>query len=435
MSGKSADVVSVSTDSNDSDEPASMPACARAGRSGFNLVSQVLAEASSSTHTRADKAGDSTMADSDSDAAGRVDFSKQVQAQAQVRPRNARKRTLCPAAAKPSAKRSARAAAKPAPRRLGKLVKPKLKRHTRLGRGSAPARKHEQLQRQHSEFTDDPNHVLGKAFEWNSIYTQRLQTLCAEAEKCVPPKFSGYFEFAGGGGAETASRALSATGMGVEIAIKSQADWNAGKRQSLALQDPDKCVCRFNDIMNCVEEGCRHHIFSVIEETELSQYELHSVLGIERCRVLDESNMTRSASSSSGSSSTTSSCKSSSTNTSGTRSASSLSVSAVSSSDHTDESAVLDPNNHALLSDEALSSKIEALFDKEGRLKAWRPGATIVADDPGSLLLEVAKADHNCSKMVTLKRRPDCTCLNHKPFVTHLSTRTHASAAKAAVYG
>ena len=409
MLGKSADVVSVSTDSNDSDELASMPACARPGRGGFNLVSQVLAKASSSTRTRTAKARDPTMSDSDTGAAGRVDFSKQVQAQ--VRPRNARKRTLCPAAAKPAAKRSARTAAKPAPRRLGKLVKPKLKRHTRLGRGSAPARKHEQLQQQHSEFTDDPHHVLGKAFEWNRIYTQRLQTLCAETQNCALPKFSGYFEFAGGGGAETASRALSATGMGVEIAIKSQADWNAGKRQSLALQDPDECVCRFNDIMNCVEEGCRHHIFSVSEETELSQYELHSVLGIERCRVLDESAMTRSASLSSGSSSTTSSSQSSSTNTSGTRLVLSPSMSSVSSSDHTDESAVLDPNNHALLSDEALSSKIDALFDKEGRLKAWRPGATIVADDPGSLLFEVAKADHNCSKMVTLKRRPDCTCL------------------------
>ena len=296
-----------------------------------------------------------------------------------------------------------------------RLIKPQFKKHQPLG---SKGTKQTQLREQQGEYIDAPSESFRKAFEWNALYTSRLNSLMESHHPTgtpPPPVLSGHFEFAGGGGAEVACLALSALGTGVKIDVKAQSDWSDLKRKALELQDPEGKVCRFGDIMNLVDPEARQQLFAVREVVELSQYELHGMLGIERCRVVDGDEAPepqadkaphRSSSSSASSSPSESSSDSSST-----------SFETEDMSMNTDESEVLRVNDVRLLSNEDISQKIHNLFDKKGKLKLWRTGARIISAVDGkqmshdnhegivAVLVELAGADHNDSRELTIERR------------------------------
>ena len=411
----------ISVDSSSEDDRSSEPASA-ACRRGFNMIKQCTP--APKPNARISRISSMKSEDSDRSTGGRVDFSKLRRA-SMGRPGGS-----CVSNPKPAAKQiKERLWPKPKPNKQ-RLIKPQLKKHKNLGPPQPRRRtglKQERLQTQDAEFAETTTPAFACAFEWNRLYVEKLRSVAPPTQ--AVPALSGYFEFAGGGGAEIACKALSA--VGVPIEIKSQADWNAGKREALGLQDGDDSVCRFSDIMDCVSEESKSALLSVTEEVHLTHYELLNVLGIERCRVLDgdpdaAATATSSGSSSSGSTSSESGAQASfasSANSSSTASTSSLS-SLRANSDHTDESIVLDPNNHELISDENLLERILALFDEEKHLKYWRPGAFILdarhscercahgsadpcSDHAGicSVLVELARADHDCSKLMTLRRR------------------------------
>ena len=405
----------INVDSSSEDDRSSEPASA-ACRRGFNMIKQCTP--APKPNARISRISSMKSEDSDRSTGGRVDFSKLRRA-SMGRPGGS-----CVSNPKPAAKQiKQRMWPRPKPKaNKQRLIKPQLKNHKNLGPPQPRRRtglKQERLQTQDAEFAETTTSAFACAFEWNRLYVEKLRSVAPPTQ--AVPALSGYFEFAGGGGAEMACKALSA--VGVPIEIKSQADWNAGKREALGLQDDDDSVGRFSDIMDCVSEESKSALLSVTEEVHLTHYELLNVLGIERCRVLDSNPDAAATSSGSTSSSSASGAQASFTSSSSTASTSSLS-SLRANSDHTDESIVLDPNNHELISDESLLERILALFDKQNHLKHWRPGAFILdarhsceqcahgsadpcSDHAGicSVLVELARADHDCSKVMTLRRR------------------------------
>ena len=305
------------------------------------------------------------------------------------------------------------------------LIKTQLKRQVRLrpyANPKAKARPQQSAQRQnqHLEFADNPAPSLAYAFEWNKLYLQKLESIAPRPPGAqAPPALSGYFEFAGGGGAEMACKALSA--VGVDIQVKSQADWNAGKRQALSLQDPDECVCRFADIMELVTDDSKSELLSVTEEALLSQYELLSLLGIEQCLVPDlDASLNPDGGrpdpdiSNSTSTASTSSCSSSSTGASSSSSSCGLTSSSASSS-------------CSLMSEATLREKISTWLGGENMcLKSWHAGAKVISashsasctqcshvladsrsdhDGVCDILAQLARSDHDCVKFIKLNRR------------------------------
>ena len=320
-----------------------------------------------------------------------------------------------------------------------KAIKSKLKQHKPLGKQGASSRKQQrlsQLKDQESEFADGPSDAFARSFEWSSLCVKKLRSMMQSqsppaAVAAAPPSFSGFFEFAGGGGAEVACSALTAVDQGgIEVRIQAQSDWSDMKRGALQLQDPDGRICRFSDIMNLVHPESRDQLLSIKEELPMTQHELRSMMGIERCRIVDETAAAleapecESSSSSSSSRSSSSSTSTSSAKLDPDAGVSSMSASASvnlasnDSTDGTDESEILKVNDCRLLTDEDVAQKIAAVFDNKGLLKCWRAGARIISavdsaqvqhhDHEGivGVLTELARDDHNSSRNFFIERRP-----------------------------
>ena len=262
------------------------------------------------------------------------------------------------------------------------------------------------------------------AFCWNSTWRQRLEHLPTHGLD-LEPSFQGHFEFAGGGGAEMAARGLAA--VGCPISIVSQSDWDRGKKRALELNDPEHEVCKFSDIMNCVDPVCRPLLHSLVDQkVVISQYELHGVLNIRRCFVPDgsDSDAQSSTSDSDSSDSSQSSVSASPTkmDISGSRCATPTS----------DETSIYETNNESFVDVEWVRTKLLSLFQKEhlkttigSAERGWKleradciscgtcmsqeisERSEDLFQDAVEKLVEIVCADHNCSMKFVFKRRLD----------------------------
>ena len=123
-------------------------------------------------------------------------------------------------------------------------------------------------------FTEEASDAFKHAFAWNFHYTDRVRDLRGTNT------YSAHFQFAGGGGAETACRALSAAG--VPMKVKTCADWDRSKRKALQLQDHAGEVCMFRDIFHCVHEDCRASLESTTQDASISRDDVHKLLALKR---------------------------------------------------------------------------------------------------------------------------------------------------------
>lgn len=133
---------------------------------------------------------------------------------------------------------------------------------------------------QMESFSPEHDADIRKVFQWNTFFVDELSKheLTPSGGARPAPTWTGHFEFAGGGAAEVAAEALSSTKL-VDVKIKTQSDWDAGKMRALQLNNPDSC--KFKDIMALVESEA---INSMPDETVvLNQNDLLTSLGVRRC--------------------------------------------------------------------------------------------------------------------------------------------------------
>ena len=324
------------------------------------------------------------------------------------------------------------------------------------------------------QFTESPSRAMEESFAWNDKCVSCLRAMMpppADTQpRRSPPCFTGHYEFAGGGGAEVASRALAASGL--DICIVSQADWNRQKKAALCAQDPDCSICRFGDIMGLVVPEKRDSLSVIREEVPLTQYELLGMLGVERCRIPGDDVCSSSSSSSSSIDANCSHPYMGTTCVADTKTKDAMDVQeddktdtvdadvseplpasptpadggsgsdcsiSCGGIDNTDEEYVSHPNDDTLLTHDALMERIGKLFSKKGIMQSsWCHGAKLLGpgshdpcdtcrgrsqdrsdvvgggggdSDVRSLLAKIALADHTCVKNIAIERRQGLVCL------------------------
>ena len=209
-----------------------------------------------------------------------------------------------------------------------------------------------------------PRQDLQEVFKWNSKLFSMFESnqFSAENTQSCHYHLFGHYEFAGGGGAEVATAAICAGSSGsVTADAMTQADWDTGKLSALKLNMQN--TCRFKNIMDVVQSA-EHFEAGRVEHIEVSQREVLTSLGLERCRI-DNQNRGMDSDSTFGEGSTTSSdSDSDSREGSGNESLSDTDL-----VPSTDESVVRDENNDFFVDEDDLKSRLEALFDKKNRLK------------------------------------------------------------------
>lgn len=278
-----------------------------------------------------------------------------------------------------------------------------------------------------------PSKDLCDAFQWNSVWKQRLESHGLDLNT---EPFQGHFEFSGGGGAEVAARALSAAGIGT-IHVAAQSDWDCAKKRALLLNDPE--VCKFGDIMDVVRAVDREKFFTPVQQNvTLSQYELHGVLNLRRCRVRSSDSGAKASDASGSTTSDSSDTESSSFARKSSMDVSPISASKVSNPGNesmddgfpaSEETSIYNPNDESFVDLEWVRTKVLGLFPK-GCLKTsigdaqsgWQLDRAVCKvcncrsnetdelcedqfQDAIHRLVELVCADHNCSMEFSFNRR------------------------------